>query len=625
MYGSEERIIPSIPLRAGNLTLFYAQGFIRYIKLGENEVLRMINHMVRDHNWNTIPQRIYDEQIDQKENSFRIFYRCEVALAPVHFYWECEIIGSEESNITFRISGKALSSFKRNRIGFTVLHPIQGCTGQDVEIQHTDGKIEKCSFPLLISPHQPFLDICSMQWEVAGCKARLEFSGDVFETEDQRNWTDDSYKTYCTPLSIPFPHQLELGETVSQSIELTLAGNLGKIKQTFHSKHSFTIDAKSVRLPKIGIGRSSEVDQLNANEIAALKNIAFDHYQSDLKLYQKGWKADLENTVVEARELALGLELSVFFDDIDNELKSFVAMMSGIDCHVAMVNLFDRNSSTSSDILLNKSVLILKDMLPDCRIGAGTNAFFTELNRERVEHSEIDYLVYSINPQVHAFDNLSLVETLNAQPYTVQTAKSFSNNKPVHISPVTLKMRGNPNSTEEEEFITEELPGNVDPRQMSLFGAGWVLGCLQNLLNSGVEAITFFETVGLKGLMQSKEPGYAHRFHAPQGSIYPMYYIFRYLLKHKDREFFAIKASDPFQFGGIVVGEAKAHLVLSNFSAETLSIQVPIEFQNCQGIVLDANSMHRQLDSPEWMDGILPTRFYDEVQLSPFATAFISS
>lgn len=623
MYGSEERINPPIQLRAGNLTLSYAQGFIRYIKLGENEVLRMINHMVRDHNWNTIPQRVYDEQIDLQENSFRIFYRCEVALAPVHFSWECEIIGSEDSKIIFQISGKALSRFKRNRIGFTVLHPIEGCSGQEVEIQHSDGQIEKGFFPVLISPHQPFLDIRSMQWEVAGGKARVNFTGDVFETEDQRNWTDDSYKTYCTPLLIPFPHQLEVGETVSQLVELTLTGNPGNIKPTIPDSHSFTIDDKPTRLPKIGIGRSSEVDILSTYEIAALKNIAFDHYQADLKLYQKDWRADLENVASEARELGLGLELSLFFDDIESELSSFAAKLSDMDCKVAMVNLFDRSKSTSSQQLLNQTVSTLKKTLPGCQIGAGTNAFFTELNRERITHPQIDYLVYSINPQVHAFDNLSLVETLNTQPYTVQTAMSFSKNKPVHISPVTLKMRRNPNTTEEENILTKGA--DVDPRQMSLFGAGWVLGCLQSLLYSGVEAITFFETVGAKGIMQSAEPGHSQRFHAPRGSIYPMYYIFKYLLEHKEGNFFAIKASDPLRFGGIVVREVKAHLVLSNFSSEHLSIQVPMGFQNCRGLVLDTNSVYQKLHSPNWMDGLPPIRVDNQVQLPPFATIFISS
>lgn len=55
--GSKETI-----LRAGNLDIVFEEGFIRYIKSGEQEILRMVNHRVRDHNWGTVPQRIFDEK-----------------------------------------------------------------------------------------------------------------------------------------------------------------------------------------------------------------------------------------------------------------------------------------------------------------------------------------------------------------------------------------------------------------------------------------------------------------------------------------------------------------------------------------------------------------------------------
>ncbi len=61
-------------------------------------------------------------------------------------------------------------------------------------------------FPEEISPHQPFRDIRAMHWKITdSMEAHLYFEGDVFETEDQRNWTDASYKTYSTPLDQPYP------------------------------------------------------------------------------------------------------------------------------------------------------------------------------------------------------------------------------------------------------------------------------------------------------------------------------------------------------------------------------------------------------------------------------------
>ena len=39
----------------------------------------------------------------------------------------------------------------------------------------------------------------------SGGEVTISFTGDLFEMEDQRNWTDASYKTYSTPLRIPYP------------------------------------------------------------------------------------------------------------------------------------------------------------------------------------------------------------------------------------------------------------------------------------------------------------------------------------------------------------------------------------------------------------------------------------
>src|SRR5699024_4733859 len=41
-----------------------------------------------------------------------------------------------------------------------------------------------------------------------------------FEMEDQRNWSDASYKTYSRPLELPFPYQLRAGERVHQRVRV---------------------------------------------------------------------------------------------------------------------------------------------------------------------------------------------------------------------------------------------------------------------------------------------------------------------------------------------------------------------------------------------------------------------
>src|SRR3979411_1443518 len=61
----------------------------------------------------------------------------------------------------------------------------------------------------------------------------------------------------------------------------------------------------------------------------------------------------------------------------------------------------------------------------------GTNQFFAELNRDPPEVEAMDGVVYSINPQVHAADDESLVENLEAQAATVESARAFQVGRPV--------------------------------------------------------------------------------------------------------------------------------------------------------------------------------------------------
>ena len=54
--------------------------------------------------------------------------------------------------------------------------------------------------PELISPDQPAMAIRTLSHEAApGLSVSCRLEGDTFEMEDQRNWTDASFKTYVRP------------------------------------------------------------------------------------------------------------------------------------------------------------------------------------------------------------------------------------------------------------------------------------------------------------------------------------------------------------------------------------------------------------------------------------------
>ena len=199
-------------LKAGHLNLTYENGFLRYVKLAEHEIIRMIYFAVRDRDWNTIPGIISNEQIRQAENSFNIRYQVDVNKEEIQMQWQVQITGLPDSTIIFDLQGEVLHTFQRNRLGICVLHPVEGVAGEPCIIGHPDGSTIESYFPAYISPDQPFKDIRFMRWTMGEKHTfQLDFEGEVFETEDHRNWTDASYKTYCPPLNLPFPVEVQAG------------------------------------------------------------------------------------------------------------------------------------------------------------------------------------------------------------------------------------------------------------------------------------------------------------------------------------------------------------------------------------------------------------------------------
>ncbi len=177
-------------------------GMIRDIRLDGQEVIRAVYGTIRDASWGT-PKGPFEGTEDGISGTVE------------RFAWTTKLdFTADEIVITFE--GEALERLETNRAGLCLLHP-PSAAGQPCVVTHSDGSKEASTFPNLIAPHQPFFDIAAI--ESGG--VRVEFEGEIFEMEDQRNWTDASFKTYCRPVDWPRPYRLEAGDRVRQRIRIT--------------------------------------------------------------------------------------------------------------------------------------------------------------------------------------------------------------------------------------------------------------------------------------------------------------------------------------------------------------------------------------------------------------------
>ncbi|MFD2574556.1 hypothetical protein ACFSUS_28245 [Spirosoma soli] len=490
-------------LQAGPVQVRYEHGFLRYLRLDGVEVVRMIYFAIRDQYWQTARLAITDELIDQTADSFRISYQWHTDDLGIQMTGQVTITGESDGAITFDFAGKALNSFLKNRVGLCVLHPIDGVTGQPCQTVSPDGQQTEERFPDYISPHQPFFDIQTLRWQpTSGPGLRLDFTGDVFEMEDQRNWTDASFKTYSTPLRLPFPVTMQPQETVQQrvlfSLESAFPANEKVNSSPIAQQPEPPISGIETTQPRIGLSQRADWQLLSDAEAVLLRKLNLSHLRSDVLLTTADWQTGLTNALADAKALGVSLELALFFgNDPVHELtkvSTFIEHSAGM---VGSVLLFDASNLTTSDQLLRQVVPVVRTIWPKALLGSGTDGFFADFNRNPFDYNLIDFVTYSVNPQMHAFDDLTLLENIDGQPPTVRTAKYLTGGKPVHISPITLL----PRYTTVARSASERLSPPADPRQTTEFGADWTRQSLQALTQAGVTSVTYYETHGPRGLV----------------------------------------------------------------------------------------------------------------------------
>lgn len=521
------RAAAPIQLRAGPLTMVFEpdSAFLRYVQAGPHEVLRGIIAPVRNRFWGTVAPQVTNIQLDDKGDHFSLSFDALCRERDIDFLWHGTIAGNAKGEIEYTFDGTARSSFQRNRIGFCILHG-ETAAGRPWIIENTRGEKLNGSFPTYISPHQPAKDIRGISHELtAGLWAHVRFEGDVFEMEDQRNWTDASFKTYCTPLAIPYPVRLEPGTKVRQKVSLRLEGKL-PVADASESRRDktaiLTLEGEAMPLPRIGLHVSSQVDGLSELDVKRLKLLNLDHLRVDLTPASNDFPRQLRRAAEQSKALGVTLQAGLRLGrEPEAELKKLVAEMESVRPSVSTWLIHGTNRP---NYLLARKYLKAFDS--KSLVGVGNDEInFVQLNRFRPESDMMEAVSYGVTPQIHAFDDASIIETLPIQGDTVRSARRFVGERPLIISPIIFG-----STLPAPAPLPGELPSDVDVRQLTPFVAGWTLASFKYLAEAGVHSATYYETVGWKGVMDSsRASARSAKFPAPSGGVFPVYHVLREL------------------------------------------------------------------------------------------------
>jgi hypothetical protein len=208
-------------LVAGPIHVKFADGELRYLTVGDREIVRRVYFSLRDRRWDTTPSEFKRVEIQKKADSFHINLSAVVRTDAVNFQWDAEITGTSAGQITYEVHGQANSDFKYNRFGICVLYGAPSLVGQKFELVDAAGKSTEGEFPRLIRADVWPSRFHTLKYTTGGgMEVATTLAPVPFGMEDQRNWADSSFKAF-SGMDFPYPNIVK-GAQGNQTLTITV-------------------------------------------------------------------------------------------------------------------------------------------------------------------------------------------------------------------------------------------------------------------------------------------------------------------------------------------------------------------------------------------------------------------
>ncbi len=613
---------------AGELTAFIDEGALRQISLGPVEVVRQIDFPVRDENWATLLPKVLSETLEETSDGFRYQRRFEVADGAL----VCRVIYQGHADGTVIATGEAEArcNFITNRTGFTLLHPLSGVAGQTVTVTKTNGADVGTTMPEAISPAQPIKEIAALAFNIHGVALAIAFEGDIFEMEDQRNWSDASYKTYSRPLNDPFAYEIKAGTTVRQEIRLTIRGS--STATTVRETPAIRIGPPlAEQIPAMLL--AAQGDWLpSANEAAILASSNLNKLL--LRTTPETAANDIKGAAGTLAVTGGMLDLEVVLEDATSTEKQFEIVVaackaSGVEPrHVtalpsAYLASYQPTGRWPEGLSPGEAFQAARSAFPDARTGCGMLTNFTEFNRCRPDTSAADFITHGNSATVHAADDWSVVQTLETYADIFASARRIGGDLSYRLGLSAIGMRSNPYGT-----AVSPNPDQVrmtmatwDPRARSLFGAAWAIGVLSKTEGFAIEAMALAAPAGPFGVISRSAPITRPWYDDhPEAVIYPIFHVLSFVAEGglRYRVFGVPDGLSAVAFATKTV----TRLVLANPGPEPQQIHLA---ETGRAAILDTASFEAAVMDPKWFDHAATPLVSQSIALDPFSILFVET
>jgi D-apionolactonase len=600
-----------VPLHAGRVTGVLDGLDLRGLRLHGRELAQRIYVAVRDDGWGTVPGVIEDLRVEQEADAFLVEFTSRHRQGAIDFEWKARFSGDSEGTISCSMDGVAHSAFRYAKIGFNVHHPLLESVGRRFRAATPDGQLEG-RIERQIEPQRVvdgtltamFAPYSELALEYGpGQEVVFSFAGDLFELQDHRNWSDGNFKSYGTPLSVPWPMDAEPGQRIRQRVMLRAEGVVGAGGGA--GPITLRLGSPTGRhLPALGLVRAPG-DPLDERE-AALVGLAHPrHLRVAVRLHEADWPHALAAGLVDCARLGAELELAVSLEPGDEEqLARLASALGDSDVAVARVLVLERQDAftpaapVTEPASLRRARAVLAPVVGDAPFAGGSDQFFSDVNRRPPATDDLDAVCFGLCPQVHAADDTSLMENLPSLADAIATTRLICPGAGVVVSPVTLASRLGPYPCGEPG--PGDPPADIDLRGHALFGASWTLGAIGWLAREHPDSVTLYETSGPRGIVERTAGSEIPGVPSTLGAAFPVLHVLADLAGRRDGELVDVESSEPLSVSALALrGAGGLRMLVANHSSAGRSVRVdglPVGGVRCR--LLDERSAERAMDDP---------------------------
>mgnify|MGYP001806604493 CR=1 FL=1 len=538
--GTDEAEPPAIRLSAGRLSAELVSGGLRAVRYDGREVLRAVGCAVAGRGFAPV---VEDLSVERDTGSFAVRFRGHAA-GPAGAF-DVRIEGHANGSLLFELT--AADAAVAGGIGLRVRHPVVGLAGRPVVVEHDDGNVEHSAFPDLIEPAPPFTAVRVITHRVAeGISATCRFEGARFEMTDLRASSDAAFETRaCEPdASEPITSEPLAGEAVAgsgpsqpsdgarreagivQCLRLSVADTRTPTVAVARTGiTSLGFGTVAGYFPRVGLFVTPEETARTMDRLGDLLEIAPQALLCRFDPEAGHGLQALTGFAALSRSSGIPVALECVVRRTEGALETVEAIArlvrrAGLEpASVAILSDEDRPATPSDGARPPHAEIRRAAAAAFSGVAVGA-AFpsFEAMNRVRPAPEQLAFISHTTCPILHAADDRSVMQSLEAMPYVVRTAQAVLGDVPYRIGPSTIALGAcSAGIRPAENPLGGRVPAaGEDPRQRGLFAAAWMLGYVAATADAALDLWTGAALTGPAGVVDD-DGGRRPAFHVLRG------------------------------------------------------------------------------------------------------------